>query len=112
MRNVIILFIMVTFLSVSMLYGQTDEEVSVEKALIDVSENEPLFRICLSEKYGFINKTGELVIKPQFTWADDFIDGLARVLIGDYETGKWGYINKKDELNQLAETIENLYRRK
>ena len=39
-------------------------------------------------------KTGTIVINPQFNSADSFSDGLARVRIGDFTTGKWGFIDK------------------
>ena len=41
---------------------------------------------------GFIDKTGSFVINPEFDSAESFSDGLAAVRIGDYETGKWGFI--------------------
>lgn len=40
--------------------------------------------------YGYLNKTGEVVIKPGFQIATSFAEGLAAVTIGD----KWGYIDK------------------
>ena len=45
-------------------------------------------------EYGFIDKTGKEVVPPQYRDAEDFCDGLARVLVGDRETGKWGFIDK------------------
>ena len=33
-------------------------------------------------KWGFIDKTGKFVIKPQFAWADDFVHGRAKVSVG------------------------------
>jgi hypothetical protein len=54
-----------------------------------------LFRVQIGSKYGFIDKTGKIVIKPQF---DDallgFFEGLAEVQIG----GKWGYIDKSGNI--------------
>ena len=38
--------------------------------------------------------SANIVINPQFDWADSFSDGLAAVLIGDDTTGKWGFIDK------------------
>lgn len=40
-------------------------------------------------KWGFIDKTGRMAIKPQFDEAHDFSGGLAAVETGD----KWGYID-------------------
>ena len=39
-------------------------------------------------------KTGTYVINPQFDDAYPFSEGLAVVRIGDYETGKLGFIDK------------------
>ena len=39
-------------------------------------------------------KTGTFVINPQFDYAEPFSDGLAVVRIGDFETGKDGFIDK------------------
>ena len=48
-------------------------------------------------KWGFIDKTGQFVINPQFDWAWDFSEGLAAVGIGDYKGGSWGFIDKSGE---------------
>jgi hypothetical protein len=42
------------------------------------------------EKWGYIDKTGTIVIPPQFKYARGFHDGLAVVCVGD----KYGYIDK------------------
>ncbi|HDS29982.1 MAG TPA: WG repeat-containing protein, partial [Firmicutes bacterium] len=39
---------------------------------------------------GFIDKTGQYVINPQFDFAFDFSEGLAPVKIAE----KWGFIDK------------------
>ena len=39
-------------------------------------------------------KTGTFVINPQFDDAFPFSEGLAHVRIGDYQTGKAGFIDK------------------
>ena len=49
-----------------------------------------LFLIRQNDLYGFINKTGKIVIKPQFEEAESFSEGLAPVMIDK----KYGYINK------------------
>ena len=41
--------------------------------------------------WGYINKKGKLVIKPKFSDAKKFSNGLAAVKIKN----RWGYINKK-----------------
>lgn len=75
---------------------------------VDFSEG--LAAVCFKEKkkngekikwsrgrWGYIDKTGELVIKPQFISAHDFSEGLARVHVEGYEGDRLGYINKKGE---------------
>lgn len=48
-----------------------------------------LFPVEQNSKWGFINRTGKIVITPQFEGAGVFSEGLAIVQIG----GKWGYID-------------------
>ncbi|MBI3319660.1 MAG: WG repeat-containing protein [Candidatus Omnitrophica bacterium] len=43
---------------------------------------------------GFIDRTGRIVIRPNFDITDDFSEGLAAVQI----RGRWGFINKKGKL--------------
>lgn len=43
-----------------------------------------------SGKYGYMDRTGKIVISPQFGCADPFSEGLARVSINN----KNGYIDK------------------
>ena len=60
-----------------------NEDISGEDINLTSQEGE-------NEKYGFIDKSGKFVIEPQFEFANDFCDGLARVKIDE----KWGYIDK------------------
>jgi hypothetical protein len=59
--------------------------------------------------YGFINKTGKIMIPPQFIFADHYSDGLARVNVG---SSGWGYIDKKGSIviepTFFAATVDNL----
>jgi hypothetical protein len=41
-------------------------------------------------KQGYIDRTGAVVIRPQFDGAHMFCQGLAQVKVGT----KWGYIDK------------------
>jgi len=67
---------------------------------IEINYSEGLAPIDVGGKFGYINKTGKFVIKPQFANADDFYEGLARVNIGgrfhdsNFIGGLWGYIDK------------------
>jgi hypothetical protein len=45
-------------------------------------------------KYGYIDKTGKLVIDPQFDFAGEFNGGLADVVMGRGNDRKRGYIDK------------------
>ena len=53
-----------------------------------------LFPIVRNGKYGFINKSGEVVIKPQFHSARDFSEGLAMICVKRKGHYLWGYIGK------------------
>jgi hypothetical protein len=48
----------------------------------------------MNKKWGFIDKTGILIIKPQFDEASSFSEGLARVLIGRNH----GFIDKSGKM--------------
>lgn len=46
-------------------------------------------------KYGYIDKSGKVVIEPQYQIASDFSEGIASVRIDDGSRfGKWRYIDK------------------
>lgn len=53
----------------------------------------------VKRKWGYINRSGEFVIKPKFGFAWPFTDGMARIAMGGgyypQREGKYGYINKK-----------------
>ena len=46
-----------------------------------------LYPIQVDGKWGYINQTGKIVIKPTYAWADDFHDGVAVVVIKDRSDG-------------------------
>jgi hypothetical protein len=54
-------------------------------------EDRDLFLISKNGKYGFIDRNGQIRIKPQFYSLDSFHEGLARAKILD---GGWGFIDK------------------
>lgn len=55
---------------------------------------EGLSRWKLGSKYGFIDRSGKVVIEPKFDLTFHFSEGLAAVQIG----GKWGYIDKTGKM--------------
>lgn len=56
----------------------------------EFSEGYAIFKDSITHKYGYIDKSGKIVIAPQFDEAHPFCDGLAGVMVND----KWGYIDK------------------
>lgn len=53
-------------------------------------------------KYGFIDHTGKVAIKPQFIWADNFWRGLGTV----YVCGRYASIDAAGALHPLRLTVE------
>ena len=48
----------------------------------------------MESKYGFIDKSGKVVIEPQFDNVSAFSEGLAKV----EKDGKWGFIDKNGKV--------------
>ncbi len=48
----------------------------------------------VSGKWGYVDKTGKIIIEPKFDDADEFSEGLANVTIGK----KYGYIDKSGKI--------------
>lgn len=46
------------------------------------------------DQYGYVNKSGQVVVKPRFSMAKDFSEGLALVRVGSSTTSKYGFIDK------------------
>ena len=46
-------------------------------------------------KYGYINKSGKMVIAPRFGWTNRFSEGLAAVQGEDF---KYGYLDRTGKL--------------
>lgn len=49
-------------------------------------------------KFGYIDKTGKVVIAPQFSVAQDFAEGLAAVRVEGNADSKYGYIDRTGHL--------------
>ena len=52
---------------------------------------EGLAAVMVGKEWGYIDKTGAFVVKPQFSTAKSFHNGLARVF---YKDGRNGYIDR------------------
>jgi hypothetical protein len=73
------------------------------------AEKVAFFDVKVNGKYGFIDKTGKVVIAPQFAQARPFSEGLAAVsisghwetkksLVPRFEGGKWGYMDATGQM--------------
>jgi hypothetical protein len=60
------------------------------------NQSSDLFVIMVDNKVGFINRTGKIVIEPQFNGANDFSEGLA--IVGLFDTDKRGFIDKTGKI--------------
>lgn len=56
--------------------------------------SEGLKLVKIDGKYGFIDKTGKIIIKPQFEYAYDFSEGFGRIVA----KGKYGFIDKTGKI--------------
>ncbi len=65
-----------------------DKETKTAKGASEKSDG--LFRTIQDSKHGYTNKTGQIIISPQFNHASPFSEGVATVAMGE----KIGYIDK------------------
>jgi len=49
---------------------------------------------CQTGKFGFIDKNGEVIIKPQFDAVESFSHGIASVALGKGKDRQWGLVDK------------------
>src|SRR5690242_16534941 len=52
-----------------------------------------LYPVLVGDRWGYIDKSGNIVINPQFERAGTFSSGLAAVRLG-----KWGYVDQSGKL--------------
>lgn len=71
-----------------------NDYIASEDYIIHSNFSEGMAVISQGLKYGFIDKNGEMVIRPRFEKAKVFSEGLAAVQL----KGKWGYIKKDGSL--------------
>src|SRR5690606_24685227 len=73
--------------------GRTVIPFDMHREVVDYAEGFfIIYDFYKNEKgYGYMNEKGEIVIKPIFEKAKNFIDGIAEVIIGNFTL----YINKK-----------------
>lgn len=76
-----------------------DTKGNVKFELTDVSEVYPFndgmaIIVDVEGQYGFIDKSGTVIVIPQFNDAENFSEGLAAV----ENNGNWGYIDKKGNM--------------
>ncbi len=65
--------------------AQMQEKQSSETQFEPLRKSNDLFIIKVNKKYGFIDKTGKILIEPKFEFANDFVEGLALVSIRNDE---------------------------
>ncbi|MCX6272181.1 MAG: WG repeat-containing protein [Bacteroidetes bacterium] len=95
----LVFFVIISF-SASLLVVSCKKDKSGDPSYSDFKQYKPgLFRIKVNNRYGFINKKGEVVIEPRFQYASDFWFGLARFSQWDTNAGnpeiRCGFINEK-----------------
>lgn len=71
-------------------FSKEEPAVSPVKSPGIAQTEKTLYLVQQNGKYGYIDKTGRLVIPPQFDYALDFSEDLAPVTTND----GWGYIDK------------------
>ncbi len=83
--------------------AQMQEKQSNETQSEKISQPNNLFVVMVNKKYGFIDKRGNVLIEPQFEFANDFAEGLAFIGIRNDEL-KSAYIDEKGKVTISLQT--------
>lgn len=79
-------------------YKLCDEKLKEKATLkcsdVDIYTDDELIAICKDGKWGYMNAKGETVIKPTYSNARSFSNGLAAVC----KNGLWGFIDSENKL--------------
>jgi len=70
--------------------------------------SEGLARFQYEDKFGFVDKTGKIVIKPKYSYVEDFRNGLSKIEIGKRvgdEGTKLGYTPKSGYIDKTGKVI-------
>ena len=62
-----------------------------------INESECLYKARVNDRYGYIDRDGNIVVEPEYYYAEEFTEGLATVSIGSID-GKCGYIDKTGKM--------------
>ena len=102
--KLITILILTMFILSSCTYYESERQVDIEALFSDEKilenrrnfdfEKDDLYLIYREGKWGYIDKNGNVIIKPQFPEAWRFSEGLAAVSIN----GLYGYINLDGEI--------------
>ena len=76
----------------------------IAPAAFAAQSGEQLLAVVQADRYGFIDHTGRVVIKPQFIWADDFWRGLGTV----YVCGHYVSIDANSTIHPLRSAVPGL----
>ena len=75
------------------LFNSCNSRIEVPSLKIEIPDPLPV-PVVQQNKWGYINKAGEIIINPQFDGAGEFSEGVAGITI----SGKMGYIDKTGKI--------------
>lgn len=74
--------------------GKWKEKATLKCEDVDILTEDGLIAFCKDEKWGYMNTSGEVIIKPKYSDAKSFSNGLAAVC----DESLWGFIDKEGNL--------------
>lgn len=96
-KNLFLITIALSLFSCEM-EDNDNNNTSSSNPLLLGADNRTLFSVKIGEKYGFIDRNGDIVIDANFDAVDEFYDGMACFWAEENGVEKCGYINTNGEM--------------
>ena len=99
MKKIVLILVCMLSALLSVFYSCNTQNTDIPDEVADTGR---LYKVCVGDKWGYINDKGQMIIEPQFVYCNDYLDDLCFAITKD----KRGLINRQGEfIVELSEDI-------